>query len=262
DTMATSFALITGPNMAGKSTFLRQNALIVLMAQAGSFVPAVSARIGVADRIFCRVGAQDNLARGESTFLLEMHETASILNNASSRSLVIMDEVGRGTGTLDGLAIAWAVSEDVLERIGCRALFATHYHELTALRHSRLVDLSMAVEEREGEVVFLRRVVPGPAAGSYGIHVAGLAGIPRSVVLRAQEIREQLEEQERRLPVDAGRIDGKISNDSRLADSGSLFSADELVLEELRAMDVNRLSPLDALNRLAALKKNLPNRKR
>lgn len=262
DTEGASFALITGPNMAGKSTYLRQNALIVLMAQSGSFVPAASARIGAVDRIFCRVGAQDNLARGESTFLLEMHETAGILNNASGRSLVIMDEVGRGTGTQDGLAIAWAVSEHVMDGIGCRTLFATHYHELTAMRHVRLVDLSMAVEERAGEVVFLKRVVPGPAAGSYGIHVAGLAGVPRRVVDRASEIRAGLEEGER---ARAEARDGAWvapAPRARAPDSGSLFSAEELALDELRSLDLDALSPLEALNRLSALQKRLGGRRR
>lgn len=250
-----SFALITGPNMAGKSTFLRQNALIVLLAQAGSFVPASRARVGVADRIFCRVGAQDNLARGESTFLLEMHETASILNNAGRKSLVIMDEVGRGTGTLDGLSIAWAVSEHILDNIQCRALFATHYHELTALRHPKLRDLSMSVEEREGSVVFKRRVVPGPAAGSFGIHVAGLAGLPKSVLARAQAIKTELEAQEKRLPEYGAPAP------SRVPDSGSLFSVEDMVLGELRSMDLNKMTPLEAMNRLAALKAGLSAKK-
>lgn len=275
DAAGTSFGMITGPNMAGKSTYLRQNALIVIMAQAGSFVPAESARIGLADRVFCRVGAQDNLARGESTFLLEMHETASILNNASSRSLVIMDEVGRGTGTLDGLSIAWAVSEYMLDAVGARTLFATHYHELTALRHPKLVDLSMAVEEREGEVIFLKRLVSGPAAGSYGIHVAGIAGIPAPVIARARELRAQLEAQERELPVGLGAADGAACAEAgapagataavappRSADPGSLFSAEELALAELRSIDLDRLSPLEALNRLAGLQKSLGGRKR
>ncbi len=251
----TGFALITGPNMAGKSTFLRQNALIVLLAQAGSFVPAASARIGSVDRIFCRVGAQDNLARGESTFLLEMHETASILNNAGPRSLVIMDEVGRGTGTLDGLSIARAVSEHVLDECRSRTLFATHYHELTALRHARLVDLSMAVEERSGEVVFLKRVVEGPAAGSYGIHVARLAGVPASVVARAEEIRDALESEE---PGRTGA--GERVAVRRPPEPGSLFSAEELVLDALKGMDIDRMTPLDALTRLAALKKAVARR--
>jgi DNA mismatch repair protein MutS len=256
-----AFALITGPNMAGKSTFLRQNALIVLLAQAGSFVPARSARIGVIDRLFCRVGAQDNLARGESTFLLEMHETAGILNNAGPRSLVVMDEVGRGTGTLDGLSIAWAVSEHVLDVCRSRTMFATHYHELTAMRHERLVDLSMAVEEREGEVVFLKRIVPGPATGSYGIHVARLAGVPPSVVARATGIRDALEADKARTPAVPGNIPKHSTPGtpvgSRPPEPGALFSTEELVLDELRSMDIDRLTPLEALTRLAALKKTL-----
>ncbi|HUW68996.1 MAG TPA: DNA mismatch repair protein MutS [bacterium] len=256
----TAFALLTGPNMAGKSTYLRQNALIVLLAQAGSFVPARSATIGAVDRIFCRVGAQDNLARGESTFLLEMHETASILNSASPRSLVIMDEVGRGTGTLDGLSIAWAVSEHVLDTCRSRTLFATHYHELTALRHPRLIDLSMAVEEREGEVVFLKRVVNGPAAGSYGIHVARLAGVPDSVVGRAREIRASLEADETRLSgerADARVPAPPIAQGGRTPPPDALFSVEELVLDELRSLDSDRMTPLEALSRLAAMRKAL-----
>lgn len=256
----TAFALLTGPNMAGKSTYLRQNALIVLLAQSGSFVPARSAHIGAVDRIFCRVGAQDNLARGESTFLLEMHETASILNNAGPKSLVIMDEVGRGTGTLDGLSIAWAVSEHVLDTCRSRTLFATHYHELTALRHPRLIDLSMAVEEREGEVVFLKRVVSGPAAGSYGIHVARLAGVPDGVVQRAREIRASLEADETRLSetrIDAAASIPAVGPGARMPEPGALFSVEELVLEELRALDADRMTPLEALARLAAMRKAL-----
>ncbi len=256
----TAFALLTGPNMAGKSTYLRQNALIVLLAQSGSFVPARSATIGAVDRIFCRVGAQDNLARGESTFLLEMHETASILNNAGPRSLVIMDEVGRGTGTLDGLSIAWAVSEHVLDTCRSRTLFATHYHELTALRHQRLIDLSMAVEEREGEVVFLKRVIGGPAAGSYGIHVARLAGVPDCVVERAREIRSALEADETRLSGERVGVAASvvpIRDDTRMPAPGSLFSVEELVLDELRGLDADRMTPIEALTRLAALKKAL-----
>lgn len=249
-----AFALITGPNMAGKSTFLRQAALIVLLAQAGQFVPATSARIGSTDRIFCRVGAQDNLARGESTFLLEMHETAGILNNAGARSLVIMDEVGRGTGTLDGLSIAWAVSEHVLDVCRSRTLFATHYHELTSLRHPRLFDLSMAVEERKGDVVFLKRVVAGPAAGSYGIHVARLAGIPEPVIFRAGDLRKALARDEGAFDPDS------VTPATRKPDPGSLFSAEDVVIDELRSMDTDRLTPLEALTRLAALKKMLSGR--
>lgn len=244
-----SFALITGPNMAGKSTYLRQAALIVLMAQAGSFVPALEAVIGVVDRIFCRVGAQDNLARGESTFLVEMNESAYILNNASSKSLVIMDEVGRGTSTLDGLSIAWAASEYLLDRICCRTLFATHYHELTALEHPRIVNRSLDVEERAGAVIFLKRVVEGPAAGSYGIHVASLAGIPATVLNRAREVYEQLSRQEKTLPA---AVTAK-----RPPAQAALFSNEELVLEELRSLDPDSITPLDALSRLARIKKLL-----
>ncbi|MDX9897950.1 MAG: DNA mismatch repair protein MutS [Spirochaetia bacterium] len=257
DADGTGFALITGPNMAGKSTYLRQNALITLLAQAGSFVPARSARIGLVDRIFCRVGAQDNLARGESTFLLEMHETASILNNAGPRSLVIMDEVGRGTGTLDGLSLAWAISEHVLDSCLSRTLFATHYHELTAIRHERLVDLSMAVEEREGEVVFLKRVAKGPATGSYGIHVARLAGVPLSVVARANDIKNALEADELRTMTTSSEEGPLVNGTVRQAEPGSLFSVEELVLEELRAIDTDRMTPMEALSRLAAVKKAL-----
>ncbi|MBN1243299.1 MAG: DNA mismatch repair protein MutS [Spirochaetales bacterium] len=252
DAEGARFALITGPNMAGKSTYLRQTALIVILAQAGSFVPALEARIGVADRVFCRVGAQDNLARGESTFLVEMHETAHILREATARSLVVMDEVGRGTSTVDGLAIAWAASEYLLDASACRTLFATHYHELTALKRPGLVNLSMSVEERDGEVAFLRRVVPGPATGSYGVHVARLAGVPEPVLVRAREIQAELEKRERGLP-------DSVASRPRLAEQaqGALFANEELVLGELRALDPERMTPLEALNRLAALRKLL-----
>jgi DNA mismatch repair protein MutS len=187
-----SFAMITGPNMAGKSTYLRSAALITIMAQAGSFVPAREARIGICDRIYCRVGASDNLARGESTFLVEMNETAFILNTATEKSLVIMDEVGRGTGTNDGLSIAWAVSEELLNRIGCRTLFATHFHELSILSHPRLANRSMEVLDKDGKIIFLRKLKEGPAAESYGIHVARLAGLSENVLGRAEQIMELL----------------------------------------------------------------------
>ncbi len=183
-----SFAMITGPNMAGKSTYLRSAALITIMAQTGSFVPAREARIGICDRIYCRVGASDNLARGESTFLVEMNETAFILNTATKKSLVIMDEVGRGTGTNDGLSIAWAVSEELLNRIGCRTLFATHFHELSILSHPRLANRSMEVLDKNGKIIFLRKLKEGPAAESYGIHVARLAGLSETVLGRAEQI--------------------------------------------------------------------------
>jgi len=194
-----SFAMITGPNMAGKSTYLRSAALIAIMAQAGSFVPAREARIGICDRIYCRVGASDNLALGESTFLVEMNETAFILNTATKKSLVIMDEVGRGTGTNDGLSIAWAVSEELLNRIGARTLFATHFHELSLLSHPRLANRSMEVLDRDDKIIFLRKLKEGPAEQSYGIHVAMLAGISKNVLFRAEEIMKLLNERDAKL---------------------------------------------------------------
>ena len=192
--------LLTGPNMAGKSTFLRQNALIVVLAQAGSFVPAERARIGVVDRLFSRVGAADDLARGRSTFMVEMVETAAILNQATARSLVILDEIGRGTATFDGLSIAWAVVEHLHEVNRCRGLFATHFHELTALaaKLDHLVCRTMRVKEWQGEVVFLHEVAEGTADRSYGVHVARLAGLPGPVLARAEEVLHQLEQGEAR----------------------------------------------------------------
>jgi len=181
--------------MAGKSTYMRQVAQIALLAQIGSFVPAKAATIGVCDRVFTRVGAADNLSRGDSTFMVEMREAAAILAKATRRSLVVLDEVGRGTSTFDGVSIAWAVAEYLHDAIGARALFATHYHELVALADSRprVRNVSAAVREHKGEIVFLRRVVPGGASRSYGIDVARLAGLPRSVIARAREIMGQLE---------------------------------------------------------------------
>ena len=188
----TRILLVTGPNMAGKSTFLRQNALIVVLAQSGSFVPAKAAQIGIVDRLFSRVGAADDLARGRSTFMVEMVETAGILNLAGPRSLVILDEIGRGTATYDGLSLAWAVVEHLHEVNRCRALFATHFHELTALaaRLPRLACHTLRVKEWQGEVVFLHEVAPGSADRSYGIHVARLAGLPEAVLHRAAEVRD------------------------------------------------------------------------
>ena len=187
--------LITGPNMAGKSTYIRQVALLTLLAQIGSFVPAARAEIGIADRIFARVGASDELSRGQSTFMVEMTETARILNNASPRSLVILDEIGRGTSTYDGLSLAWAIVEHLHDHVGCRTLFATHYHELTDLASTMpgVANLNVSVKEWEDHVVFLHKIVPGAADKSYGIHVARLAGVPRSVNERAKQILAQLE---------------------------------------------------------------------
>lgn len=237
-----SFAMVTGPNMAGKSTVLRQAALITLMAQAGSFVPADMARIGVADQIFCRVGASDNLARGESTFLVEMNETANILRNATSRSLVIMDEVGRGTGTADGLAIAQAVCEYLLEHQVPRTLFATHYRELTVMVHERLVNLSMAVHETNGTIVFPKQLVPGPAEASYGIHVAALAGLPEEAVRRARFLLDHEDVPKKNLPQFTGSM---------------LFDPRDLVLDALMDLKIDKLTPLDALQLLDRWKKEL-----
>ena len=187
--------LITGPNMSGKSVFIRQAALLTLLAQMGSFVPAKRARIGLVDRIFTRVGASDELSRAQSTFMVEMTEAANILNNASERSLVILDEIGRGTSTYDGVSIAWAIAEYLHEQVGCRALFATHYHELAQLaeRLPGLRNFNAQVQESEGRVVFLHRIVPGSADKSYGIHVARLAGVPEDVLVRATEVLADLE---------------------------------------------------------------------
>lgn len=234
-----SFILLTGPNMAGKSTYLRQNALIVLMAQMGSFVPAADAKIGIVDKIFCRVGASDNLARGESTFLVEMNETANILHTATAKSLIIMDEVGRGTSTHDGLSIAWAVSEYILKKMKSKTLFATHYHELTLLEHKNLKNLSMDVREREGKIIFLKQVKEGPAGRSYGIHVARLAGIPEDVLNRAEKLLSQLEEMETK------EFHEPLENNQH-----DLFSASDLLLQEIRSLDVNNLTPVQALNHI------------
>ncbi len=181
-------AIITGPNMAGKSTYIRQVALIVLMAQIGSFVPASSAEIGLVDRIFTRVGANDDLSRGQSTFMVEMNETANIVNNATERSLVILDEIGRGTSTFDGLSIAWSVAEFLHDKIRARTLFATHYHELTKLAEERkgVANFNVAVREWNEQIIFLRKIIPGGADKSYGIHVARLAGVPKEILDRAQ----------------------------------------------------------------------------
>ncbi|HEX4634295.1 MAG TPA: DNA mismatch repair protein MutS, partial [Gemmatimonadales bacterium] len=240
--------LLTGPNMAGKSTLLRQVGLAVLMAQVGSFVPARRAQVGVADRIFTRVGASDNLTRGQSTFMVEMSETSAILHGATSRSLVLLDEIGRGTSTYDGVAIAWAVTECLHNRIGCKTIFATHYHELTQLTeelaHAR--NFNVAVKESGDDVVFLHRLEPGGADRSYGIHVGRLAGLPAPVVARAWEVLKLLEDghhvahQSAPKPPDSSQL--------------GLFAAParpDPLLAELDTLDVNALSPLEALNRLA-----------
>lgn len=246
---AKRFALITGPNMAGKSTYLRQTALIVLLAQTGSFVPATKAHIGVVDKIFCRVGASDNLARGESTFLVEMMESAYILRNATRASLVIMDEVGRGTSTEDGLAIAWAVSEYLLDDLQSKTLFATHYHELTRMEHGALLKLCMDVSEENGTVVFLRKVKKGSAENSYGVHVARLAGVPKKVVQRADEILRHIQKTAEDTPV--------LETISQVQKTPTLFSDEEMILNEILSCNIDELTPLDALKKLATWKKEL-----
>jgi DNA mismatch repair protein MutS len=248
-----SFALITGPNMAGKSTYLRQVALITLMAQTGSFVPASDARIGLVDKIYCRVGASDNLARGESTFLVEMNETAYILHSATGRSLVIMDEVGRGTGTNDGLSIAWAVSEELLNQIRCRTLFATHYHELAGISHPRMANRSMEVTDRGGEVVFLRKLREGPAMESYGLHVARLAGIPERVLSRAEEILEDRRKSDASLiQYEEGEKNGAQEEQGGAGAEGQ--EKNGWLMEELLSLDVNAMTPLEALGLISGWK--------
>ncbi|MCL4837221.1 MAG: DNA mismatch repair protein MutS [Thermoanaerobaculia bacterium] len=256
---SSQIVLLTGPNMGGKSTYLRQVALVVLLAQAGSFVPAKEAEIGLVDRIFTRVGASDDLARGESTFMVEMIETANILRHATPRSLVVLDEVGRGTATFDGLSLAWAIVEHLHEERRPLTLFATHYHELTELADllPRVVNRTMAVKEWEERILFLRRVVPGAADKSYGLHVARLAGVPREVIDRAAEVLANLE---------AGEYDP--SGRPRLA-KGSLPAAtqpeqlplftppEQLVAGIVRDLDLERLTPIAALNLLASLKARL-----
>jgi DNA mismatch repair protein MutS len=243
--------LVTGPNMAGKSTFMRQVAQIVLLAQIGGFVPAKAATIGVCDRVFTRVGAADNLSRGDSTFMVEMRETAAILAGATRRSLVVLDEVGRGTSTYDGVSIAWAVAEFLHDAIGARTLFATHYHELCALAESRprVHNVSVAVREHKGEIVFLRRVVAGGASRSYGIDVARLAGLPRSVIGRARQILGQLEGGSH-LGATAQLSLGLVG----AVGAGPTTEAESPLRDRLKALDVDRMTPLEALNALADLK--------
>ena len=248
-----SFNLITGPNMAGKSTYLRQNALIALLAQTGSYVPASKARLGIVDRIFCRVGASDNLAKGESTFLVEMTETANILRTATQRSLVIMDEVGRGTSTEDGLAIARAVSEYLLDNIKCKTLFATHYHELTRMEHPMLKKLCLKINEQNGAVVFMRKVCEGVTENSYGIHVAKLAGIPQTVIDRANVILSHIQQTAAQKPVLAADIPSPV----KAAPAPSLFSDEEIIISEILSCTPDDMTPLQALALVSKWKKEL-----
>jgi DNA mismatch repair protein MutS len=261
-TEAERVALVTGPNMAGKSTILRQIGLCVVLAQMGSFVPAAEASIGVVDRLFTRVGASDNLARGQSTFMVEMSETSAILHNAGRRSLVLLDEIGRGTSTYDGVAIAWAVTEHLHDRVGCKTMFATHYHELMQLperlQHAR--NYNVAVRETGGTVVFLHRLEPGGTDRSYGIHVAQLAGLPGDVVGRAGEILRTLEGEHRMVPgapPDAARDPGQLA---LFGEPAPAPPPPDPMMQELRALDLDALTPLEALNRLAEMKRRAEDR--
>jgi DNA mismatch repair protein MutS len=251
--------LITGPNMGGKSTYLRQSALIVLMAQIGSFVPARQSKLPIIDRIFTRIGASDNLARGRSTFLVEMSEVASILNHATPASLVLLDEVGRGTATFDGLSIAWAVVEHLQKHTRARTLFATHYHELTELADllPGVKNVHVSVKETPNEIVFLRHVEPGSADKSYGIEVARLAGLPRSVIERAREVLKKHEQSEHQLSEKLSPGATEAASNGHAAQSLLFTPLDRAVLDKLREADLDQLKPIDALNLLAELKKQI-----
>ncbi len=251
--------IITGPNMAGKSTVLRQTALIVLMAQMGCYVPAQKATIGIVDRIFTRVGAMDDLRRGQSTFMVEMSETANILNNATEKSLVILDEIGRGTSTYDGLSIAWAVAEDLVQKNnkGVKTLFATHYHELTELAkiNNRVQNYSIAVREWQGNIIFLHKLVKGGTSRSYGIQVAGLAGVPDNVVLRAGEILREIEQGKFGQTTHSPSIRKKSTRTRKHPDQLTLFSPpDDPIRDYLHSLNLDQCAPLDALQTLYALK--------
>jgi DNA mismatch repair protein mutS len=264
DTEQQQIIIITGPNMAGKSALLRQTALITLMAQIGSFVPADSARVGVVDKIFTRVGASDNISVGESTFMVEMSEAANIMNNITQRSLVLFDELGRGTSTYDGISIAWSIVEHLHERpkMHARTLFATHYHELNDMeeRFSRIKNYNVSVREVDHRIVFLRKLARGGSEHSFGIHVARLAGMPNSIVQRAETILHQLEtnnaDNRQALPASAE------NNHTDNGNSGtqlSFFQLDDPVLEAVRDeilhLDVNNLTPVEALNKLNDIRK-------
>jgi DNA mismatch repair protein MutS len=257
--------IITGPNMAGKSALLRQTALITLMAQIGSFVPAEAATIGVVDKIFTRVGASDNISLGESTFMVEMNEASDILNNLSERSLVLFDELGRGTYTYDGISIAWAIVEYIHEHPRCHAktLFATHYHELNEMEKSfkRIKNYNVSVKEENNKVIFLRKLVRGGSEHSFGIHVAKMAGMPQSIVKRGNEILKQLESDNRKTGI--ARPMKKLLSE-REGYQLSFFQLDDPVLSQIRDeinnLDVNNLTPMEALNKLSDIKRILRNK--
>jgi DNA mismatch repair protein MutS len=268
--------VLTGPNMAGKSTYMRQVAVITIMAQMGGFVPAREAAVGIVDRVFTRIGASDFITRGQSTFMVEMNETANILNNATDRSLIILDEIGRGTSTFDGISIAWAVAEYIHTKIRARTLFATHYHELTelALTMDRVKNYTVAIKEWNDQIIFLRRVVEGGADKSYGIQVARLAGLPEAVIRRAREVLANLEKAEfndQGVPVAASKLgrgegatggskenNAKIENLAELEPQLGLFASEAgLIFKEISDLDLNAMTPLDAMNTLHELKKKV-----
>ena len=256
DTADNTLMLITGPNMAGKSTYMRQTALIILMAQLGSFVPASSARVGIVDKLFTRVGASDDLASGQSTFMLEMREVAYILNNATKRSFIVYDEIGRGTSTYDGMSIARAVAEyTVGKKIGAKTMFATHYHELTSLEGEirGVVNYNVAAKKRGEDVTFLRKIVKGPTDDSYGIEVARLAGVPGEITRRAKEILASLEGNR---AVPAPKKAAKAQENEVVSMSFGDIINDEIA-EKLRKTDINTLTPIEALNLIYELKKML-----
>lgn len=268
--------LITGPNMAGKSTVLRQSALICMLAQMGSYVPAGFAKIGIVDRIFSRVGASDNISQGQSTFMVEMMETARILRQSTKKSFVILDEIGRGTSTFDGLALAWAVAEELLKRAGgqIRTLFATHYHELTALEGKipGIFNMNIAIKEWNNDIVFLRKLIPGPADKSYGVEVARLAGVPSHVVHRAKELlvlleenKEKAERRVERVLLPGLEMPENLSAEKRQENLSSKSVAEEVekalkenpVLKELAEINLNTLTPLDCMRLLFEWKEKL-----
>ncbi|MGL5919011.1 MAG: MutS-related protein, partial [Bacteroidales bacterium] len=258
--------MITGPNMAGKSALLRQTALITLMAQIGCYVPATSAKIGLVDKIFTRVGASDNISMGESTFMVEMNEAANILNNVSERSLILFDELGRGTSTYDGISIAWSIVEYIHEHPKAKAktLFATHYHELNEMEktYERIKNFNVSVREVENKVIFLRKLVRGGSEHSFGIHVAKMAGMPQSIVKRADDILVQLESDNRKSEIAESKKSTKKKAAKTASDGAyqmSFFQLDDPVLsqvrDEIKNIDINNLTPIEALNKLHEIKR-------
>jgi DNA mismatch repair protein MutS len=248
--------VLTGPNMSGKSTYIRQTALLVIMAQTGSFIPAKDAQLGLVDRIFTRVGASDELVRGQSTFMVEMTETANIINNATEKSLVILDEVGRGTSTYDGLSLAWAITEYIANKLKCRTLFATHYHELTELAElfTNVKNCNVAVREWMDEVVFLHKILPGGTDKSYGIHVAKLAGVPKPILERSKEILEELESTFQKEATGSHLSKHK----TKQPDKDLLFiQRHKSVLEKLASTDIDNLTPIEAINLLNKIKEEI-----